>query len=78
MSGVVSSRGVSRRRFLGGTAAVAATLAGRRGWAAAPVAGAESARYVLHFAQPAATWSDALPVGNGRLGAMVFGNAGWR
>jgi len=29
---------------------------------------------VLHFAQPAATWPDALPVGNGRLGAMVFGN----
>jgi alpha-L-fucosidase 2 len=28
---------------------------------------------VLHFAQPAAEWPDALPVGNGRLGAMVFG-----
>ena len=28
---------------------------------------------MLHFAQPAATWPDALPVGNGRLGAMVFG-----
>jgi alpha-L-fucosidase 2 len=28
---------------------------------------------VLHFVQPAATWPDALPVGNGRLGAMVFG-----
>ena len=29
---------------------------------------------MLHFAQPAAEWPDALPVGNGRLGAMVFGN----
>ena len=65
---------MSRRRFLGGTAAVAATLATRRGWAAPNGPGAESTRYVLHFAQPAATWPDALPVGNGRLGAMVFGN----
>lgn len=28
----------------------------------------------LFFQQPAAAWQDALPVGNGRLGAMVFGN----
>ena len=27
----------------------------------------------LWFAQPTATWNEALPVGNGRLGAMVFG-----
>ncbi|MET0982794.1 MAG: glycoside hydrolase family 95 protein [Telluria sp.] len=27
----------------------------------------------LHYDQPAAAWTDALPVGNGRLGAMVFG-----
>lgn len=27
----------------------------------------------IWFNQPAATWNDALPVGNGRLGAMVFG-----
>src|SRR5579862_4429792 len=28
---------------------------------------------VLWFEQPAAEWTDALPIGNGRLGAMVFG-----
>ncbi|MSR45033.1 MAG: glycoside hydrolase family 95 protein [Phycisphaerales bacterium] len=28
---------------------------------------------VLWYRQPAASWTDALPVGNGRLGAMVFG-----
>ena len=28
----------------------------------------------LWYKQPAANWVDALPVGNGRLGAMVFGN----
>ncbi|HEY1789491.1 MAG TPA: glycoside hydrolase family 95 protein [Verrucomicrobiae bacterium] len=27
----------------------------------------------LWYAQPAAKWTDALPVGNGRMGAMVFG-----
>jgi alpha-L-fucosidase 2 len=28
---------------------------------------------VLWYAQPAAGWTNALPVGNGRLGAMIFG-----
>ncbi|WBY09949.1 glycoside hydrolase N-terminal domain-containing protein [Sphingomonas sp. 7/4-4] len=27
----------------------------------------------LWYRQPAARWNEALPVGNGRLGAMVFG-----
>lgn len=31
--------------------------------------------YQLHYASPAATWNEALPVGNGRLGAMIFGGA---
>ena len=29
----------------------------------------------LFYRQPASTWTEALPVGNGRLGAMVFGGA---
>ncbi|WP_331353248.1 glycoside hydrolase family 95 protein [Cellvibrio sp. UBA7671] len=28
----------------------------------------------LWYAQPAAVWEEALPLGNGRLGAMVYGN----
>ncbi len=32
-----------------------------------------SPRPVLWYTQPAATWNDALPMGNGRLGGMVFG-----
>src|SRR5690606_10966011 len=28
----------------------------------------------LWYRQPAGDWNEALPVGNGRLGAMVFGN----
>ncbi|QDH81534.1 glycoside hydrolase family 95 protein [Echinicola soli] len=33
----------------------------------------DTASTVLWYEQPAATWEEALPVGNGRLGAMVFG-----
>ena len=28
----------------------------------------------LFYKQPAAIWEEALPIGNGRLGAMVFGD----
>ncbi|WP_257658876.1 glycoside hydrolase family 95 protein [Parapedobacter lycopersici] len=34
----------------------------------------EDGAHILMFNQPAETWLEALPVGNGRLGAMVFGN----
>jgi alpha-L-fucosidase 2 len=27
----------------------------------------------LHYNQPASVWTEALPIGNGRLGAMIFG-----
>ncbi len=30
--------------------------------------------FQLWYTQPAATWNEALPLGNGRLGAMVFGD----
>ena len=30
-------------------------------------------RYVLRYDRPAANWYEALPLGNGRMGAMVFG-----
>ncbi|CAH1057887.1 glycoside hydrolase family 95 protein [Paenibacillus pseudetheri] len=30
-------------------------------------------RYALWYKQPAAVWEEALPVGNGRLGGMIFG-----
>ncbi|MDO7846194.1 glycoside hydrolase N-terminal domain-containing protein [Hymenobacter sp. M29] len=31
---------------------------------------------MLRYAQPAAKWTDALPIGNGRLGGMVYGGVG--
>lgn len=36
-------------------------------------AGAAAQPYTLWYRQPAAQWNEALPIGNGRLGAMVFG-----
>lgn len=37
---------------------------------------AQAQQSVLWYTQPAKVWEEALPVGNGRLGAMVFGNPG--
>lgn len=31
-------------------------------------------KYKLEYNKPATNWNEALPIGNGRLGAMVFGN----
>lgn len=38
------------------------------------VAHAQHRDCTLWYAQPAKNWDEALPIGNGRLGAMVFGN----
>ncbi len=32
--------------------------------------------YIMRYKKPAACWGDALPLGNGRLGAMVYGKTG--
>src|SRR6185295_9452987 len=37
--------------------------------------GAAETSLKLWYQQPAKNWNEALPVGNGRLGAMVFGGA---
>jgi alpha-L-fucosidase 2 len=36
----------------------------------------ESAKYMLWYNEPAQEWVEALPVGNGRIGAMIFGGVG--
>ena len=38
------------------------------------VAFSQSNEYKLWYDKPAQVWTEALPLGNGRLGAMVFGN----
>ena len=54
---------------------VALLLAGVLGSAQPPqtVPAAPQAASVLWYRTPAARWNEALPIGNGRLGAMVFG-----
>jgi alpha-L-fucosidase 2 len=60
-------------------AALAATLASALASAPAAAAGVPPSAagapdaLTLHYDKPAAVWTDALPIGNGRLGAMVFG-----
>ncbi len=36
-------------------------------------AGAQQKEYKLWYNQPAKDWNEALPIGNGRIGAMIFG-----
>ena len=56
------------RKYL--IASVFVLLAGNT-WASAPA----DSLLKLWYRQPAAQWVEALPVGNGRMGAMVFGGA---
>ena len=55
----------TRREFVGG---LSASLC-----AAKAAAQQNPNRMVLWYRRPAEKWTDALPIGNGRLGAMVFG-----
>ena len=63
----------TRRGFLATASAVAGTLwlAKRSGLAQSPPS--EVSDLKLWYTSPASQWVDALPIGNGRLGAMVFG-----
>lgn len=40
------------------------------------MARADAQEYKLWYDKPASVWTEALPLGNGRLGAMVYGNPG--
>jgi len=64
---------LTRRRFLFTASTVAGTLSfnTRLGLGQAPPS--ESGDLKLWYTKPATQWVDALPIGNGRLGAMVFG-----
>src|SRR5665811_439444 len=42
---------------------------------AAPAAVAQQSPLTLWYDKPAVLWTDALPVGNGHMGAMIFGGA---
>ncbi|MDE3105469.1 MAG: glycoside hydrolase family 95 protein [Acidobacteriota bacterium] len=67
----MSSR-TTRRSFLASSAAAAAVLATQRLQAGQTTEPATVPCRLL-FRQPATRWPDSVPVGNGRLGACVFG-----
>jgi alpha-L-fucosidase 2 len=67
---------LSRRQFLRDSSLTGAALAiagSRRGWSEKSDREKTASHHLLFFDHPAEEWRDALPVGNGRLGAMVFG-----
>ncbi|HMF53788.1 MAG TPA: glycoside hydrolase family 95 protein, partial [Edaphobacter sp.] len=73
------SNRTTRRRFLATSAAAAAVISQRKALALSwqdQTATDDPTPYKLFFDQPAAAWPDSLPVGNGRLGACVFGQPG--
>ena len=67
---------LSRRQAMkAGTASAAVLLSGPAAAIGQPRDGADHP-WRLWYRQPAAAWTEALPIGNGRVGAMVFGGAG--
>ena len=64
---------VTRRAALKGGIALGALAAGAVRPALATVSGIDAGGMRLWYRQPANEWTEALPLGNGRLGAMVFG-----
>jgi hypothetical protein len=46
------------------------------GFLLGPVLGSTTASNTIWFSKPSAQWTDALPIGNGRLGAVVHGGYG--
>lgn len=66
---------LSRRQAMkAGTAGAAVLLSGPAAAIGQPRVGADHP-WRLWYRQPAAAWTEALPIGNGRVGAMVFGGA---
>src|SRR5215471_17308200 len=69
---------ISRRKFIEGATLLGAaiplsTLPSFGSKKSEPIAAANSASLVLWYDKPATQWVEALPIGNGRLGAMIFG-----
>src|ERR1700709_2013899 len=75
--GFLPMRSFTRRSFLGTPSAVLGdlSLSKRLGFAdpLKKAVSSESSDLTLWYEEPASQWVDALPIGNGRLGAMVYG-----
>jgi alpha-L-fucosidase 2 len=64
---------LTRRRFLATASTVAGTLSLNPRLGLGQAQPTESGDLKLWYTKPATQWVDVLPIGNGRLGAMVFG-----
>jgi alpha-L-fucosidase 2 len=66
---------ITRRKFIKSAGAALPIVAGLKTVDARVIKnpGANPQRFVLWYEKPASQWVEALPIGNGRLGAMVFG-----
>jgi len=66
---------ITRRKFIKSAGAALPIITGLKTADAKAVKYADSnpQRLVLWYEKPASQWVEALPIGNGRLGAMVFG-----
>lgn len=73
-----SVTGLTRRTFLQHSALAATYLSQPSLWKENLAFAQDAARtpYILFFKHPAQVWTEALPIGNGCLGAMVFGATG--
>ncbi len=69
---------VTRRSFLAAVSYIAGSFPFTRRLAVAQSAHADPAHLTLWYSQPAREWVDALTIGNGRLGAMVYGGGATR
>ena len=65
--------GFTRRGAMGTGLAAGALLPAAAGGQGS--ARPDASKWILWYRQPAEKWVEALPIGNGRLGAMVFGGA---
>ncbi|HYK20173.1 MAG TPA: glycoside hydrolase family 95 protein, partial [Pyrinomonadaceae bacterium] len=66
---------ITRRRFLADTAFTIASVPLASSLANAFTV-SDDEPLVLWYDKPASEWTEALPIGNGRLGAMIFGGSG--
>ena len=66
---------ITRRKFITSTSALPLASHALKAADARAIknAGANPQRLVLWYEKPASQWVEALPIANGRLGAMVFG-----
>ena len=66
---------ITRRKFIKSASVALPIVVGRKtaDANAIPLNGSNPQRLVLWYERPATQWVEALPIGNGRLGAMIFG-----